>query len=142
LVCEALDRLELVCDTYLSVATPTQFAVPELLERATAVRRQIASRIVANHRRLDELIAMVPSCRLLHADAGWSAVVEVPTFRPEEELVVDLVTKEGVLVHPGYFFDFARESYLIVSLLPQEEIFSEGMERILRHFNCTVAPPD
>lgn len=132
-VAEALTHLEIVCDTYLSVSTPVQLAARELLERGAGIRRQIAARIAANYRQLKDLVASAPSCRLLHAAGGWSAVVQVPTFRSEEELVVDLLSKEGVLVHPGYFFDFPRESFLIISLLPAESLFGDGVKRLLAH---------
>ena len=129
-VAEALERLEVVCDTYLSVSTPVQLAAAELLERGAAVRVQIASRIVANYRRLNERAVSAPSTRVLRADAGWYAVVQVPTFRSEEDLVVDLLSTGGVLTHPGYFFDFPRASYLILSLLPPEPIFSDGVDKL------------
>ena len=120
LVREALERLELVCDTYLSVSTPVQAAAAELIERAAPVRAQIQARTAANYRRLVEQAASVPACRVLRAEGGWYGVVQVPSFEPEEDLVVALVEHAGVLVHPGYFFDFPRESFLIVSLLPGE----------------------
>jgi len=133
LVRGALDRLELICDTYLSVSTPVQLALPELLDRGAAVRGQIAERIRANYRLIGELTAPVPSCRLLRADAGWYAVLQVPTLRSEEDLVVDLVSTDGVVTHPGYFFDFPRESFLILSLLTPPETLTAGLDRILSH---------
>jgi hypothetical protein len=134
LVSGALDRLELVCDTYLAVSTPVQLAAGELLERGAAVRAQIATRIVANNRALEAAVAGVPSCRLLRAEGGWYRVLRVPSLEPEEGLVLRLLNK-GVLVHPGYFFDFPRESYLIISLLPRELSFAEGVAMVLAHFD-------
>ena len=128
----ALERLELICDTYLSVSTPVQAATAELLARGAAVRTQIQSRIAANYRALAERVEAAPACTLLVADGGWSAVLQVPSIGSEEDLVVDLVGA-GVLVHPGYFFDFPRESYLIVSLLPAEQEFAGGVDCVLRH---------
>jgi aspartate/methionine/tyrosine aminotransferase len=128
----ALGRLELVCDTYLSVSTPVQAAAAELIERAAPIRAQIQRRTVANHRRLVEMVADVPACRVLRAEGGWYGVVQVPSLGSEEDLVVSLVEQDGVLVHPGYFFDFPRESYLVVSLLAPEPVFADGVERILR----------
>ena len=141
LVDAALERLELVCDTYLSVSTPVQVAAAELLERGAMVREQIASRVAANYRRLSEQVASTPACRALPAEGGWSAVLEVPSLESEERLVLDLLQKDGVLAHPGYFFDFPRESYLVVSLLVPEATFAEGIDRVLRHFACAVAEP-
>ncbi|HEV8235802.1 MAG TPA: hypothetical protein VGP84_14430, partial [Gemmatimonadaceae bacterium] len=138
---EALERLEIVCDTYLSVSTAVQLATSHLLERAPAIRAQIQMRIETNHRRLVERVATMPACRVLRADGGWYGVLQVPSFTSEEELAVDLVTKAGVLVHPGFFFDFARESYLVVSLLTPSAVFADGLDRVLRHLR-TMTPGD
>jgi alanine-synthesizing transaminase len=137
-VCAALDRLELVCDTYLTVSTPVQASAAELLTAGALVRSEIAARVRANHTHLGARLASTPSCRALHAEGGWSAIVQVPSLQPEEDLAISLLERDGVLTHPGYFFDFPRESYLVVSLLPPPEIFAEGIDRILRHFDCSV----
>ena len=121
---EALERLELICDTYLSVSTPVQVAAAELLARGAAVRaadRRRAS--TANYRQLRRADRGAPSCRVLQAEGGWYAVLQRAGARAEEDLVLDLLGTSGVLVHPGYFFDFPRESFLIVSLLPPEPEF-------------------
>lgn len=130
-VAETMPRLELVCDTYLSVSTPVQLAAPELLRRGADVRRQIQERVRRNLTRCRELVARYPACTLLHAEGGWYAVVRVPALMPEEELMLRLLNEERVLVHPGYFFDFATESYLILSLLPPEAVFDAGVSRVL-----------
>lgn len=128
---QALGRLELICDTYLSVSTPVQLALGELLERGANVRTQIQARIKRNLARCAALVSERPSCTLLHPDGGWSAVIRVPRLAPEEELVLSLLVDAGVLVHPGYFFDFPDESYLVVSLLVPEAAFAEGVRRVL-----------
>ena len=133
-VAAALERIEFVCDSYLSVATPVQSAASELLTRGATVRAHIAARVVTNYRRLQAAVAAVPSCRVLRADGGWSAVIHVPSFEPEEDLVVRLLTTDGVLVHPGYFFDFPNESYLVLSLLPAPAEFDHGVDLIVRYF--------
>jgi aspartate/methionine/tyrosine aminotransferase len=133
---DALARLELICDTYLSVSTPVQLAAPELLRRGGRVREQIASRITANYRSLRERAAATPSCRVLEAEGGWYGVVQVPTFTSEEELVLELLEARGVLAHPGYFFDFPRESYLVIALLAPASSFAEGVGRVFGHFDC------
>jgi len=79
------------------------------------------------------MVATAPSCRVLDAEGGWSGVLHVPSLGTEEDLVLDLLKDERVLVHPGYFFDFPRESFLIVSLLAPEPVFDEGMRRVLDH---------
>jgi len=138
LVSAALERLELVCDTYLAVSTPAQLAAAELLERGAIVRSQIRARIASNYQALRAATVGVPSCCVVPGEGGWYAVLRVPSLEPEEDLVVRLVT-DGVLTHPGYFFDFPRESYLIVSLLPSESEFRDGVMRVLRHFDCKVS---
>jgi alanine-synthesizing transaminase len=138
LVDRALERLELVCDTYLSVSTPVQAAAAELIEHAAPIRAQIQMRIAANYQRLVMQTAMVPACRVLDAEGGWYAVMQVPSLGSEEDLVVALVDRAGVLAHPGYFFDFPRESYLVVSLLPPEDAFADGVSRVLRHIESEL----
>jgi alanine-synthesizing transaminase len=137
----ALTALELVCDTYLSVATPVQLAAEELLARGAAVRDQIARRIRSNYAALVGQAAAAPSCRVLGADGGWYAVIQVPSTATEEELVIALVERDGVLVHPGFFFDFPRESFAIVSLLSPPDAFAAGTARLFRHFDCSEPPP-
>jgi alanine-synthesizing transaminase len=135
---EAMARLDLVCDTYLSVSTPVQHSAAELLEIGAAVRSQIQARIKDNLRALAASTAAQPAVKVLQPEAGWCAVLHVPTLCSEEELVLDLLHRQGVLVHPGYFFDFPRESFLIVSLLPPPASFADGITRVLRHFDCSV----
>jgi alanine-synthesizing transaminase len=130
LVAESLERLELICDTYLSVSTPVQLAAAELIERGAAIRAQISARTRTNYRRLKDAGASVPACYVLTAGGGWSAVIQVPTLCSEEELMLTMLTTDGVLAHPGYFFDFPRESFVIVSLLVTEAAFAAGIERL------------
>jgi alanine-synthesizing transaminase len=140
LVDEALERLELIGDTYLSVSSPVQVAAAGLLARGAAIRTQIAGRVVANYQRLTSATNAVPSCRVVRSDGGWSAVLQVPSLESEEDLVMRLLTVGGVLAHPGYFFDFPRESFLVLSLLAPEAVFADGVARVLRHFDCASRP--
>jgi len=133
----ALERLELICDTYLSVSTPVQAAAAELIACGAAIRKQIQARVASNYRTLIEHVEAVPACTVLVADGGWYAVVQVPSIGSEEDLVVSLVD-DGVVVHPGYFFDFPRESYVVVSLLPPEQDFGEGVTTVLRHIERSL----
>lgn len=142
IVAEALERLEIICDTYLSVSTAIQLAASPLLEGAPAIRAQIQERVAANHRHLVERAALMPACSVLRADGGWYGVLQVPSFTAEEDLVVALVTKAGVLAHPGFFFDFPRESYLVVSLLPPCHVFAEGLDRVLCHLHSIAGDHD
>jgi len=128
----ALARLEVACDTYLSVSTSVQAAAANLLERGAPLRRQIAQRVSANYRHLIAAADLAPACRVRHAEGGWYGVLQVPSLGAEEDLVLDLLTEDAVLVHPGYFFDFPHESFLVLSLLPPEQVFADGLSRVLR----------
>jgi len=139
MVATALERLELICDTYLAVATPVQTGAARLLKAGAAIRRQIGDRVRANYRWLQASATAAPACRVLRSDAGWYAVMQVPALESEEDLVVRLLAADGVLAHPGYFFDFPRESFVIVSLLPRASDFASGVGCLLRHFDCSPA---
>jgi hypothetical protein len=130
-VAGALERLELICDTYLSVSTPVQAAARALIDPGAAVRERIRERVRSNYRALLSAAANHPAVEVLHADAGWSAVLRVPSTRSEEDLAIELLEEDGVIVHPGFFFDFPREAFLVVSLLPEAPLFAEGVARIL-----------
>lgn len=127
----ALARLEVICDTYLSVSTPVQVAARLLLDRGADVRSSIQARVSGNHELLAGLVRQHPACQLLRTEAGWASVIQVPATRSEEALVVDLLEQDHLLVHPGYFFDFPREAFVVVSLLVPPDDLSEGVERLL-----------
>ncbi len=132
---EAISRLELIADTYLSVATPIQLALPALLEKQPAVQRAVCRRLRSNLVSLDAAIAdLGPSApvRRLPCSGGWYAVLEVPRFHDEDGWVELLIREENVIVHPGYFFDFDRDGFLVVSLLPQVEGFRQAVDRVVR----------
>jgi alanine-synthesizing transaminase len=129
---EALSALELIADTFLSVNTPVQVAAPELFRRSPDMRQAIQQRIAANLGRARTLVEAHRSCQLLPTEGGWSAVVRVPATRSEEALVLDVLQREQILVHPGFFFDFPHEAFVVVSLLPPEAVFGDAFERLLR----------
>lgn len=131
LVAEALERLDLIADTYLSVATPVQLAAASLIEGGAVVRAAILDRIRGNLAALRSLTASRPDVTLVSPEAGWSAMLRVPATESEDEIVLRLLNERGVLVHPGYFFDLAHEAFLIVSLLPEPAVFAEGISRVL-----------
>ena len=120
-VADVMAAFELIADTYLSVSTPVQVALPDLLRDGAHVRAQIVQRVAANLSLLQEAVARTPAVTLLPVEAGWSAVLRVPSYQSEESLVLQLLTEEHVFVHPGFFFDFDRESFLVVSLLTTAE---------------------
>ncbi|MBM3776968.1 MAG: pyridoxal phosphate-dependent aminotransferase [Acidimicrobiia bacterium] len=127
----ALAALELIADSYLSVSTPVQLAARHLLRHGALIRAQIQDRIRANLGALRTAAAAHPACDVLRVEGGWSAVVRVPAARSEEQLVLDLLRHERVLVHPGYFFDFPREAYVVVSLLPPTPVFAAAAAHLL-----------
>jgi alanine-synthesizing transaminase len=126
----ALDRLDLICDTYLSVSTPVQLAAGALIAGGAAVRGSISDRILLNHAALLEAARCAPSCRVLRVEGGWSAVVQVPATMTDEARALELLQEAGVLVHPGYLFDFEREGYLVLSLLPPPGEFRQAVANV------------
>jgi aspartate/methionine/tyrosine aminotransferase len=126
----AMERLELIADTYLSVATPVQHALPLLLETGDNIREQIRRRTRKN---LDTLLASTANSayRTLHVEGGWYATVQVPRIRTEEEWALELLSRFSVLVQPGYFYDFDQDGLLVVSLLTRPDIFEQGVEHAL-----------
>jgi alanine-synthesizing transaminase len=121
----ALERLELIADTYLSVATPVQIALPRLLAASVDIRAQILDRTRVSLALLRRLT--VP----LHVEGGWYATLQVPRTRTEEDWAIDLLDRCDVLVQPGFYFDFESEAFLVLSLLTPPGIFAEGLRRLL-----------
>jgi aspartate/methionine/tyrosine aminotransferase len=122
--------LELIADTYLSVAAPVQQALPELFTIGAGIRAAIAARITANRTVLAQAMERAPACTLLRSEAGWAAILRVPAIRSDEEWAARLVSDTGVLVHPGYFFDLRGGTFLVVSLLPEPALFVEAVRRL------------
>lgn len=127
---EAFQRLELVADTYLSVGAPVQHALPKLLAIGRLVRDQILRRTAANLAGLRAALGERSACQALEVEGGWYAVLRVPRVLTEEEWTLTLLEQGGVLVQPGFFFDFESEAYLVVSLLTHPETFCEGIARL------------
>lgn len=124
---ETIAGYEIVADTYLGVSTAVQVAAPSLIARGAGIRAQIQSRTRANLAALRRLAGRFPAIDVLRVEGGWSAVVQVPAVRPEETLALELLEQDGVLVHPGYFFDFRREAFVVVSLLPEPATFEAAV---------------
>jgi len=131
LVRDALARLEVVADTYLSVSTPVQLAAPELLARREELQAPIRERVLSNLQALRAAVGPGCPATILPPEGGWSAVLRVPATLTEEERVTRMLEERDVLVHPGYFFDFPAEAYLVLSLLPPPADFNEGVARVL-----------
>ena len=129
---DALRRLEWVADAYLSVGTPVQLALPRLLAGSRRAVEAIWARVLRNERALRAALPAGGGVSAAPVTAGWAACLRVPAVRPEEEIVLELLESHDVLVHPGFFYDFPSEAWLVVSLLPPPEIFAEGAGRIAR----------
>jgi len=135
LAAEAMGRLEVIADTYLSINAPIQWAVPALLEQRKNIQRQLMARVRANLAELDRQLAGQKACSRLAVEGGWYAVLRVPVTRSDEELAIELVRQKSVLVHPGHFYDFPSDGYLVLSLITAEAEFGEGIGRVLEYLN-------
>lgn len=135
---EALARAEVIADTYLSVSTPVQLALPRLLAGGAALRSQIRARVAANRQALDRALTGPRPLQARPAEGGWYATLQVPAIRSEEAWALTLLAADGVLVHPGYFFDFPGGCLLVISLLPPPAVFAEGLERLIRRVEAIV----
>jgi alanine-synthesizing transaminase len=132
----ALAGIEVIADTFLSVSTPVQVAAPALLRDGAMIRAGIDQRVRDNLVVARRLAAEYPACDLLPVEGGWTMIVRVPASRPEEAIVLDLIEREHVVVHPGFFFDLPHEAFLVVSLLPDPATFADGFTRVLHSVNC------
>src|SRR5882724_5346425 len=128
---EALSRLEVITDTYLSVNTPVQLAMPRFLEQRHSFQRQVVERVRRNLAKLDQQLETEKACSRLKVEGGWCAAVRVPATRSEEEFAIELLNAHGVCIHPGHFYDFLSDGTLIVSLLTPEQVFAKGAKLLL-----------
>lgn len=136
-VAAAMARLEIIADTYLSMNAPVQRATSTLLEQRKSIQRQLVARVRSNLEQLDHGLANQKSCERLCVEGGWYAVLRVPVTKTDEDLCVELLQKESVLVHPGHFFDFPSDGYLVLSLIGAESEFKEGIRRVLGLLNAS-----
>jgi hypothetical protein len=136
-VADALARLEIIADTFLSVSTPVQQAAPGLLCEGRAVRDAIRTRVRHNLETLVREASRHSAITVREPEGGWSAVIDVPAFESEDALAVRILDEAGAIVHPGYFFDFSREAKLVVSLLPEPAAFARAIARVLA---CASGP--
>jgi aspartate/methionine/tyrosine aminotransferase len=128
----ALDRLEVIADTFLSMNAPVQCALPKWLEGRAAIQKQIGERTAANLEELDRRLDEVPQFTRLEVEGGWYAVLRIPALEPDEQTVLALLD-EGVWVHPGYFFGMAESGWLVVSLLADSKEFSTGVTILVNY---------
>jgi len=130
---EALARLEVIADTYLSLNAPIQLAARSLLEQRHGFQMQLMERVRKNLAELDLHLARQKTCARLEVEGGWYAVLRVPATLPDEELAIELLGNHDVYVHPGHFYGFSSDGYLVVSLMTPEDEFGEGVRRIFEH---------
>ena len=130
---EAVARLEVIADTYLSMNAPIQWAVPAMLAQRHSIQKQLLERVRKNLADLDRQLARQKACQRLSLEGGWYAVLRVPVTRSDEELAIELLRKTSVLVHPGHFYDFPSDGYLVLSLIEPEQEFSEAIGRVLEN---------
>jgi alanine-synthesizing transaminase len=127
----SLERLEVIADTYLSMNAPIQHAIPALLHQRHAFQSQLMSRLRGNLAELDHRLSAQNLVRRLDLQGGWYATIRVPVTRTDEQLAIELLENKDVLVHPGHFYDFGFDGYLILSLMTPETMFAEGVRRLL-----------
>src|ERR1700682_5327485 len=131
---EAVSRLEVIADTYLSVNAPVQLAMPSFLEQRHAFHKQVIARVRRNLAELDRQLAAQKNSSRLTLEGGWCTVLRVPATRSDEDLAIEILTTQSVSVHPGHFSEFPADGYLVVSLLTPERTFAEGISRLLSFF--------
>ncbi len=131
-VAAAMERLEVIADTYLSMNAPIQLAAPVLLDQRKQVQPLLIDRLRTNREEFDRQLARQKTCERLEVQGGWYAILRVPVKQSDEDLAIDLLRKMSVLVHPGHFYDFSTDGYLVVSLITPPEVFREGIGRVLK----------
>ena len=130
----AVERLEVIADTYLSPGAAVQLALPTLLAVRAGLQNQLQQRISANLAGLDAVLRESKSVTRLTRESGWYAVLRVPVTGSDEDLAVNLLERNSVLVHPGHFFNFSRDGFLVISLIAPEDQFREGSQRLGKFF--------
>jgi len=128
----ALSRLEIIADTFLSLNAPVQLAASTLVDQRHSIQPQLLDRVRTNLAELDRQLARQKACQRLAVEGGWYAVLRVPATQSDEDLAIGILHKTEVLIHPGHFYDFPRDGYLILSLITKPDQFHEGIERVLR----------
>jgi aspartate/methionine/tyrosine aminotransferase len=133
LVQSALDRLEIIADTYLSLNSPTQWAFPTLFSQRHELQPQVLERVRENWVFLKAQFGSNSQCEVLDAEGGWYAVLKAKGDEPDDELAIKLLRDAGVLVHPGHFYDFPADGHLVLSLISPREEFRSGVARMLEY---------
>ena len=130
---QALERLEVIADTFLSMNAPVQWALPHWLDGRAEIQEQICRRVSANLAELDRQLATAPALQRLAVEGGWYAILRVPALEPDEQTVLALLER-GVWVHPGYFFGLPESGWLVVSLLGEKLEFRNGLITLVNYY--------
>ncbi len=130
-VTPAVQRLEVIADTYLSLSAPVQLAAPVLLDQRKNIQPQLMQRVRANLAELDCQLAAQKSCARLAVQGGWYVVLRIPITRSDEDFSIEMLQRSGVLIHPGHFYDFPGDGYLVLSLIAIEDEFRDGVAAVL-----------
>ena len=133
---QAQGRLEVIADTYLSVSAPVALAAPAWLAHRHAIQSQVLQRVQGNLRKLDELLFPGLPVTRLRVEGGWYVILRVPSTRSDEDWAVELLTHEGVSVHPGHFYDLPSAGFLVLSLLPTPDVFAEAAGRAISRISA------
>ena len=128
---DAMARLEVIADTYLSMNAPIQWATPTLLDQRKNIQKQLLDRVLGNLAEFDRQFAAQSTCQRLSVQGGWYAVLRVPATQADEDLAIALLRQKSVQVHPGHFYDFPSDGYLVLSLITEKDEFAEGIKRLL-----------
>ncbi len=128
---QALARLEVIADTYLSVSAPVALATPRWLAQRGPIQSQILDRVQANLRQLDAMLTPELPLSRLKVEGGWYAILRVPSTRSDEDWAAELLTQTGVSLHPGHFYDFPSEGFLVLSLLPAPGAFADALGKVV-----------
>jgi aspartate/methionine/tyrosine aminotransferase len=130
-VAAAMGRLEVIADTYLSMNAPIQLATPVMLDQRKNIQPLLIDRLRTNREELDRQLAKQKICERLDVQGGWYVILRVPVKQTDEDLAIELLRKSSVLVHPGHFYDFPADGYLVVSLITPPGVFRQGIGRVL-----------
>jgi len=125
-----VERFAWIADNYLSVATPVQHALDDVLRQGEAIQAQIQQRVLSNRHTLIKAFETLAEVDVLNADGGWYAVLRLPNIQDDETWALRLAHKHGVIVQPGFFYDFPIDAHIVLSLLPPPDMFTEGIARL------------
>jgi len=139
LVHDSIKRLEIISDTYLSVNTPTQNALARWISKKDEIQKEILTRIKQNLTFLHSQVHASSHCQFYNVEGGWYVVIKIPSMLSEEEWVLKFLEDDHVYVHPGYYFDFEQEAFIIICLLPPPQMLQQGIERIINRIRSYQA---